>query len=77
MLNMLLTQVDQIFLEDNQPHLAMLYKTIFAKAYYGMLRIGEVSKGDHPILAKDVHIGMNKRKILLILHTSKTDWLYS
>ena len=41
-------------------------------AYYGLLRIGEVARGDHMILAKDVHIATNKNKILFLLRSSKT-----
>ena len=47
---------------------------MFATAYYGMLRVGEISSGDHPILARDVHIAKNKQKLLLILQSSKTHW---
>ena len=43
-------------------------------SYYGLFRIGELTKGTHPILAKDVHIATNKKKLLLILHTSKAHW---
>ena len=49
-----------------------MYKTVFILAYYGLLRIGEVSSGSHPLKAKDVHVGQNKDKILLFLCTSKT-----
>ena len=45
-------------------------------SYYGMLRIGEVSTGDHPIKATDVHIGQNKQKLMIILQTSKTHNLF-
>ena len=40
--------------------------------YFGLLRISEVSKGSHPILAHDVHIADNKKKFLILLRTSKT-----
>ena len=40
--------------------------------YFGLLRVSEVAKGAHPVLAKDVQIGINKKKFLLILRTSKT-----
>ena len=40
--------------------------------YYGLLRVGEITKGPHSIKAKDVHIGLNKEKFLFILRTSKT-----
>ena len=36
------------------------------------MRVGEVTKSTHVLKAKDVHIGQNKDKILLILHSSKT-----
>ena len=55
-----------------QPYLLVLYEAIFCLAYYGLMRIGELTEGDHPIKAKDIHIGVNKDKILLVLYTSKT-----
>ena len=42
-----------------------------------MLRIGEVATGDHPILARDVHIAFNKKKLLFKLRTSKTHTMSS
>ena len=60
-----------------QPYLASLYSAIFITAYYGMLHIREVTKGSHPILARDVQIGINKKKILFILRSSKTHWIDS
>ena len=45
----------------------------YSAAYYGLLRISETT-GLHAVLAKDIQIGTNKRKILFILCTSKTDW---
>ena len=62
------------FKSTNQEYLGKLYTAIFSSAYYGLLRIGEIAKGSHPILAKDVQIGLNKKKILFILRTSKTHW---
>ena len=44
----------------NQPYLSLLYHTIISTAYYGLFRIGELTSGDHPVLAQDVHIGTNK-----------------
>ena len=40
--------------------------------YFGLFRIGELTKGEHPVLARDVQIGTNKKKILFILRSSKT-----
>ena len=76
LLEMLLFEIERYFggLDDiaPQPYLMILYQTIFITAYYGLMRIGELTMGAHPILAKDVHVGMNKNKILLVLHSSKT-----
>ena len=40
--------------------------------YFGLLRISEVADGPHFLLARDIHIGQNKKKLLLILCSSKT-----
>ena len=42
--------------------------------YFGLFRIGEVTTSDHVILAKDVHMGKNKKKLMFVLHSSKTHW---
>ena len=55
-----------------QPYLLTLYRALFCTAYFGLLRIGEVTKSSHTLKAADVHIGTNKNKLLLILHSSKT-----
>ena len=57
---------------NQQPYLSLLYQTMFTVAYYGLFRVGEITKGTHPILAKDVQIAFNKKKLLFKLHTSKT-----
>ena len=64
-----------IKLLDNQPYLTLLYQCMFLLAYYGLLQIGEMATGDHPVRGKDVHCGTNKKKILLILFSSKTHGL--
>ena len=40
--------------------------------YYGLFRIGELTQGDHPVLARDVHIAKNKKKIFFVLRSTKT-----
>ena len=72
LLEMILFEVDRLY--KNQPYLACMYKTIFALAYYGLLRTGEAvsAKGGHTIKAKNVFVATNKEKIKIILHTSKT-----
>ena len=57
---------------SNQPYLQLRYMTIIALGYYGLLRIGELTAGAHPIKAKDIHVSDNKEKILIVLHSSKT-----
>ena len=75
MLGILLNMIEQIFDEErNQPYLSILYRALFSTCYYGLFRIGEITNGSHPIAVKDVHIGVNKKKMLFILHTSKTHW---
>ena len=71
---LIMEEVKVWFTKLNQPYLEVLYQAIFAAGYFGLLRIGEVTSGDHPVLARNVHIGLNKKKILFILWTSKTHW---
>ena len=74
MVNLLVAQCTTHFLRLNQIYLSKLYSAILATAYYGLLRISEIVTGTHPILAPDVHVGINKKKVLLVLRTSKTHW---
>ena len=71
LLDTLLFQIERYY-DDKQPFLEITYKTIFLLAYYGMMRVGELVTGDHPVLAKDIHVANSKRKLLILLHTSKT-----
>ena len=57
---------------NKQPYLELLYKCIFVIAYYGLLRIGELTFSEHIIQARNVHHCDDKLKILLILESSKT-----
>ena len=61
---------------NTQPYLCMLYKAMFATAYFGLFRVGEITSGTHPIRAVDVHIAHNKDKLMFILRTSKTHGEY-
>ena len=70
MLTELLDKLSEHF--SSQPYLKKLYRAIFSTAYYGMFRIGELTKGTHPILAKDAEIADNKRKMKFTLWSSKT-----
>ena len=71
-LRLILSQADVWADEICQPYLRVLYKALFATTYYGLLRVGEVTLSPHVVLARDVHIGINKKKLLLVLRSSKT-----
>ena len=73
MLTVLLQQVEQHFNDLNQQYLKILYRAVFSTMYFGLLQISEVAC-EHVILARDVHIGFNKKKLLFILRTSKMHW---
>ena len=64
-LELILDKVDLIY--AIQPYLCRVFKAIFVAGYYGLLRISEVAAGPHQILAHNVHIGINKDKILFVL----------
>ena len=49
-----------------------MYMSLFLVGYFGMFRIGELTSGTHPALAKDIFLANNKDKLLILLHTSKT-----
>ena len=72
LLKLLLQELGRMF--DAQPYLRWMYQALFSTAYFGLFRVGELTKGDHPIRASDVHIGLNKKKLLILLRTSKTHW---
>ena len=72
LLNWILDRCTTYFKRQQQIYLGKLYRAILASAYYGMLRIGEITAGDHPIKAVDVKIATNKKKLLFILRTLKT-----
>ena len=61
LVNLLLTEADK-----------HLHKSMIVAAYYGMLRIGELTLSPNVILACNVHMGLNKNKVLFVLLTSKT-----
>ena len=70
MLEMLLWQLAVHF--GSQLYLSIMYRTLFITTYYGLFRVSEVTSGTHPILARDVQIATNKKKMLFVLRSSKT-----
>ena len=71
-LEALICEVQRMFAKKNQPYLEILYTTAFLLAYYGMMRAGEITKSVHTAKAKDIHCSRTKKKILIILYSSKT-----
>ena len=69
MLNMLIKTTAQFFMQKGQ-HGYILQ--LFATAFYGLFRIGEITWSEHVVKACDVHLASNKRKLLFILCSSKT-----
>ena len=67
---MIMFEVDR--LNNTQPYLQILFKAIFATAYYGLTRISEITGSRHSIKAKNIEIADNKEKIKITLFSSKT-----
>ena len=72
LLRLLLKELGKWAEEKNQPYLEALYAALLVSGYYGLLRIGEMTYSPHCLLANNVHVGMNKAKLLYILTSSKT-----
>ena len=71
-LKILLKNTRNYFFDRGQYYLERKHKALFVSAYFGLLRVGELTVGPHAILAKNVHVGENKNKVLFILESSKT-----
>ena len=72
LMEMILFQLQRNY--PKQIYLELLYKTMIALAYYGLLCIGEITSApgnEHTIKAANVHISLNKDKIMLVLYSSK------
>ena len=72
MLCILLSQIKSKYAD--QPYLNLLYSCLFSTMYHGLLHISEVAESIHTLKARDVQIGENKDKFLLLLRTSKMHW---
>ena len=57
LLELILFEVDRLY--DQQLYLSVLFKTIFALAYYGLIRIGEISDSGHAIRACNIQLAQN------------------
>ena len=61
MLGVLLREVQKHFETKNQPDLSAMYRAIFSTMYFGLFHISEIALGAHNVLARDIHIGENKK----------------
>ena len=71
-LNILIKTTEKLYTDNSQPYLVTLYKAMLSTAYFGLFRISEITAGPHAVQARDVHIGVNKNKMMFLLRTSKT-----
>ena len=72
LLELILFQLQKHFRKRKQHFLELLYKAAFLLAYYGLLRVGEITQSQHSLKARDIHEGRDKNKMLIVLHSSKT-----
>ena len=74
LLEVLLFEIQRFFRKNNknQPYLVLLYQTIFALGYYGLMRVGKLTFSKHIKKATYVHLATNKQQILIVLYSSKT-----
>ena len=70
MFEMLLFEIQRLY--SIQPYLCRLYQALFAMAYYGLMRMSEITVSPHACRACNIHIRANKNKLLIILYSLKT-----
>ena len=70
LIEMILLELERTY--KNQYYLKIMFQTLFAIAYYGLFRIGELARGEHTVLARNVYLSDNKDKVLFVLYSSKT-----
>ena len=71
LLGMILNRIWEYYTNKGQIYLAKMYQAIVSTGYYGLLRVGELTTGTHPIRAAIVFIAKSKLTYQLILHSSK------
>ena len=72
LLELILFEVERYFKLNNQFYLEKLYKALFILGYYGLMRVGELPQGPHVLKARNIHVAVNKDKLLIVLYSSKT-----
>ena len=74
LLGLLLQSIPTIVPTSPNEYLVKLYKALLVTAYFGLFRIGELTESPHVVKVSDVHVGVNKDKMMFMLKTSKTHW---
>ena len=74
LLAVMLNKMNKVFILP-QPYLVIMYRALFATAYFGLFRVGELTMSQHTVKARDVHLAVNKQKLMFILWSSKTHTL--
>ena len=72
LLELILFEIRRKYDHESQPYLLILFQSLFALGYYGLMRVGELTASNHVVRARNVHLARNKDKLLVILYTSKT-----
>lgn len=75
MLHAILDKIDQTYMQRGQEYLAKLYRAMVVLGYYALLRVGEMTRSKHNVSVRDVVSTVSKRKLQVILRTSKTHGL--
>ena len=57
---------------DKQSYLLCMYQAMFALGYYGLMRVGELTKSCHVIKAGNIYVATKKDKLFIVLYSSKT-----
>ena len=65
LLRRILDETENAFKSCN--YLATLYGALFSTAYFGLFRMGEITKISHVVSAADVQVGTNKKKLCFII----------
>ena len=72
LLELMLYEFERMFQNSRQFYLDVMYKAIFLLGYYGLMRVGELTLSKHVMKGANVHVALNRRKILIVLYSSKT-----
>ena len=69
-LEMILFEIGRV--HTDQPYLIILFQALFVLGYYGLMRVSELTLSKHCVKAANIHAAINKKKLLLVLCSSKT-----